>query len=437
MVAPAGWKTIRTGASRRHERHADMTDTPDARLQRLLGAPELADVRRRLRRHFERMAPGENLPRLLLGGLEPAAHAALCQLTGRPSRSARSMTLDISELDARLRAGGLAESLRDALERLEGPIVPRTSLRRALQVRWSALVAAEEGDARLLAWLRTPAALTLLKRLGRDPDRAARLFYDADRVLRRLPAAGLTRSQLAAETLGDAHSLDAGRPVATLVLAAWRHGEIGTLANMADGHERARDAWARAGVLVNELARPALCLNLPAAAGAMAAGIPGEPVWLSLRQLLRNPPTWRLAGCPVFVCENPSIVAIAADSLGAACAPLVCTEGMPAAAQRALLDQLAAAGAQLHYHGDFDWPGIGIGNLVLRRWNAVPWRFGAADYLLGVDRCATARRPDLGAVTVEASWDPELGQVMRERGLAIAEEAVVQALLGDLRREEP
>ncbi len=219
MVEAGAWKTIRTGASHRREQHAAMTNTPDARLQRLLGAPELADVRRRLRRHFERLAPGENLPRLRLGSLESAAHAALCQLTGRPSRSTRSMTLDISELDARLRAGGLAESLRDALERLEGPIAPRTSLRRALQARWSALTATEDGEARLLAWLRTPAALTLLKRLGRDPDRAARLLADADRVLRRLPATGLTRSQLAAETLGDAHALDAGRPVATLVLA--------------------------------------------------------------------------------------------------------------------------------------------------------------------------------------------------------------------------
>ncbi len=414
-----------------------MIDTPAARLQRLLGAPELADVRRCLRRRFECMMPGENLLRLRLGGLEPAAYAALCQLTGRPSRYARSMTLDIGELDAQLRAGGLADSLRDALEQLEGPIAPKTSLRRALQARWSVLAAIEDGDARLLAWLRTPAALALLKRLGRDPDHAAHLLASVDMVLRRLPANGLARSQLAAEALGDAHALDAGRPEATLVLAAWRHGETGAPGNAVDGQERARDAWARAGVLVNELARPALCLNLPATAGTTDTGKLGEPTWLSLRQLLRNPPTWRLAGCRVFVCENPNIVAIAADSLGATCAPLVCTDGMPAAAQRVLLDQLTAAGAHLHYHGDFDWPGIGIGNLVVGRWNAAPWRFGTADYLLAVGRCTAARQHKLDAATVEASWDPELGSAMRERGLAIAEEAVVQALLGDLRREEP
>ena len=82
---------------------------------------------------------------------------------------------------------------------------------------------------------------------------------------------------------------------------------------------------------------------------------------------------------------------------------------------------------------DYDWAGIGIGNLVMRRWNATPWRFGAADYLLAVGRCSAARRHDLDAATVDASWDPELGRAMRAHGLAIAEEAVVETLVDDLR----
>src|SRR5690606_36343237 len=99
-AARGAWKRIRTGASRRHERRTVMTEAPDPRLQRLLGAPALADVRRRLRRHFERLEPGASLPTLRLGGLDAAAHAALCQLTGRSSRMASSMRLDIAELDA-------------------------------------------------------------------------------------------------------------------------------------------------------------------------------------------------------------------------------------------------------------------------------------------------------------------------------------------------
>jgi uncharacterized protein (TIGR02679 family) len=436
-----------------------MKVTPDPRLQRLLGTAALADVRRRLRRQFERIEPGATLTSLRLEGLDPEANAALCQLTGSPSRAARSMTVDVIDLDARLRAGGLADSLRDALERLEGPIVAKAFERREMEKRWSAVAASGGGDARLLAWLRTAAALTLLKRLGRDPGRAARLLTDAAAVLSRLPASGVTRSQLAAETLGDAHALDGGRPVATLVLAVWRHyersrldrplacgtagGDTAAVENEADAtpaavdrNERSREVWARAGVLVNELARPVLCLNLPSGADTAGIWTSGEPAYLSLRQLLRQAVQWSVAQRRVFVCENPNVVAIAADRLGAACAPLICTDGMPAAAQRTLLDQLAAAGARLQYHGDYDWAGIGIANFVLRNWQAEPWRFGVADYLAAIARVSSARTRDLDATMIEASWDRKLGEAMREHGVAIAEEAVMEGLFEDLRCEE-
>jgi len=418
-----------------------MTDTPDSRLRRLLGTGALVQVRQQLRRRYERLEPGATVTSLRLAGLDPEAHAALCQLAGRPAQVARSMTLDVAEIDARLRSSGLADSLRDALERLDGPIIAKAFLRRELEARWAALAARDDIEARLLSWLHTPAALGLLKRAGRDPARAERLLAGADLVLRRLPATGTTRSQLAAETLGDAHALDAGRPIAALVLAAWRHHErhgacesrVGPL--VIDEDARLRDVWARAGVLVNELARPALFLNLPHATGVAGSWAPGEPAYLSLRQLLRRPPDWPVAGRRVFVCENPAIVAIAADRLGAACAPLVSTDGMPAAAQRTLLDQLAAAGARLHYHGDYDWPGIAIANFMLRSWDMKPWNFGAADYLAAVAGASTARARDLDPSATEASWDPQLAPAMLEHGLAIAEEAVVERLLGDLRCE--
>jgi uncharacterized protein (TIGR02679 family) len=109
---------------------------------------------------------------------------------------------------------------------------------------------------------------------------------------------------------------------------------------------------------------------------------------------------------------------------------------MPAAAQRTLLDQLAAAGARLQYHGDYDWAGIGIANFVLRNWQAEPWRFGVADYLAAIARVSSARTRDLDATMIEASWDRKLGEAMREHGVAIAEEAVMEGLFEDLRCEE-
>ena len=137
---------------------------------------------------------------------------------------------------------------------------------------------------------------------------------------------------------------------------------------------------------MNELAAPVLCLNLPATGNAMAASVAraaaesGEPIHLTLRTLLRDPPVWDVSGRRVYVCENPSILSIAADRLEADCAPLICTNGMPAAAQQTFLRQLVACGANLAYHGDFDWAGIRIGNFVMRELQASAWRFSAQDY---------------------------------------------------------
>ena len=180
-------------------------------------------------------------------------------------------------------------------------------------------------------------------------------------------------------------------------------------------------------MLVNELARPALALNLP------GCGSAGEPAYLSLRLLLRAPPAWAVSSIDVFVCENPNLLALAADRLGTGCAPLVCTDGMPVAAQRALLDQLAQAGARLHVHADFDWPGLRIANHVLRSWPAQAWRMGTGDYEAAA-RAAPQREHDLGASDTTASWDARLAVAMQHHGPSVAEEALASSLLEDLRR---
>jgi uncharacterized protein (TIGR02679 family) len=442
--------------------------TPDPRLQRLLGDPALAAVRQRLRRYFERGGEAEGV--LQFSRLAPAEHEALTLLSGRPARPARSLRLDLAELQQRLQSAGIAESLRAALEQLDGPITDLLAERSASQARWQAALSRPGGDTGLQAWLHSPGAAGLLKRLARqDAELAEALLGQASSVLARLPASGMPRSQLAAQLLGDAHGLDAGRPVAALVLAAWRHGEFLRLPRAgapsedpADttGHgaiddpttdaiddtlegppdttpgpaadERARDTWARAGVLVNELARPALVLNLPPPAGTYALPCwPGEPGYLSLRWLLRAVPDWPVAGRTVFVCENPNLLAIAAERLGTACAPLVCTEGMPAAAQRTLLQQLVRCGAALRYHGDFDWPGLRIANQVLRFDGATTWRMSASDYETAA-RHTLAARHALTGPDVEATWDAGLAPAMRRHGLAIAEEAVADGLIDDL-----
>lgn len=424
-----------------------MNPSPDVRLLRLLGDDSLADLRRRLRQRFERIAPTDAPAGWRLERLAPHEHEALARLLGRPAaRASASMSIDVVQIDATLRQVGIAASLREALEQLDGPIVHRAAVRDALQARWQQALE-RCGHPGLHGLLDTAAGLGLLRRLaGREPEAAERLCGRAAAVLRRLPAAGLPRAQLAAETLGDAHALDPGEPAAALVLATWQHmrGEPDTgsaPATMQEAGETTevqpsraesvREIWASAGVLVNELARPALFLNLPAGSGLPGAALGGEPAYLSLRALLRSPPRWAVRDRNVHVCENPNLVAIAAARLGAACAPLVCTDGMPAAAQRLLLTQLRQAGARLLYHGDFDWPGLHIGNRVMEEHGARPWRFGTRDYLTA---SATAPTPGhaLRGPPADANWDADLATAMQAHGLAIAEEALAALLLQDL-----
>ncbi|HEY7296913.1 MAG TPA: TIGR02679 family protein [Xanthobacteraceae bacterium] len=418
-----------------------MNEAADARLHRLLGGDQLASLRKRLRRRFERSPVDRPLEYIRIGGLAAAEHAALASLIGRPQRYSKSLQIDLRAVDTIVQRSGIAASLREALERLDGPIANVAARRLALETLWSNVICGCQYPD-LVRLLRTPEGIGLLKRLSKqDAVTASQLCRRADAVLRQLPAKGLTRSQLAAETLGDAHALDNGQPVATIVLAAWRR-----LAGAGSEHqlteterdpqaavtiERTRDIWASAGVLVNELARPVLFLNLPTRSSEQGAWRRGEPSYLSLQALLRSPPSWDVAGRKVYVCENPNLIAIAADKWGQNCAPLACTDGMPAAAQRTLLSQLAQAGARLCYHGDFDWPGLRIGNYVIRKFGAEPWRFSAADYLAAIPTIANLGQSIQGTA-VEACWDTALAAAIQQQRMFVAEEAHAPPLLRDL-----
>jgi uncharacterized protein (TIGR02679 family) len=423
-----------------------MSRSADVRLQRLLGGDHLASLRKRLRRRFERAPLDAAVEGIRVEKLTAEEHAALASLLGRSQRYSSSLQIDVRVVDAALQNAGIAASLRNALELLDGPIAHIAAIRLRLQTQWSEVINGCRHPA-LVELLGLAVGLGLLKRLARQhPATAIQLCRRAEAVLERLPAKGITRSQLAANTLGDAHALDNGQGAASLVLAVWR--QASTLADdnneaasaepagtgdpeQSGSAERDRDIWARAGVLVNELARPALFLNLPTRGTENSCRPLGEPGYASLRSLVRSPPSWDVADRKVYVCENPNMLAIAADRWGSHCAPLVCTDGMPAAAQRCLLAQLAKAGARLCYHGDFDWPGLRIGNHVIREHRAQPWRFGAADYTVAV-RTVSSPGQMLTGKAINAVWDQELTLAMQQHRVSIAEEALAGLLLQDL-----
>ncbi|ROR37723.1 TIGR02679 family protein [Kitasatospora cineracea] len=409
------------------------------RLCRLLGSPELAWLLDRARRRLE---DGHTLDgTVTLAGASEPQRAAVARLLGRPARPGRSLSVSLAAVDAVLRDSGASpDGLAAAVTALTGPVVDRRAEQAASAAAWQRALAefdrpAVTGHPELAAWRAGLSATGLLKRLsGGDPATARRLAADTVRVLARLPAEGLTLPVLAARSLGDAHALDHGRPLSALALSAVRALSPG--ADFPNGAEGRRAAWASAGVALDELSSRVLVLNLPALptgpAGRLlaAAREDGEPCLLTLRQLTRYSPAFDFDGRAVHICENPAILAAAADTYGPDCPPMVCVEGTPSVAARVLLTALAAAGSPLAYHGDFDWGGVRIATAVLRLPGATPWRYDTPSYLAAVrDGHGTPLTTGSPAPT---PWDPALSPALAEHALRVEEERLLDLLLADL-----
>jgi uncharacterized protein (TIGR02679 family) len=261
------------------------------------------------------------------------------------------------------------------------------------------------------------------------------LLTQALDVLTTLPVTDIPLAEFAAATLGNAHALDPDTSLGSLVLRAVAMLAGCQKVNDAQGR---RDAWTSVGVICDELSAPVLVLNLPAAGESNTCKIlalhrnAGEPVFLSIRQLLRSDLEFTRAslGGTVSICENPNVLAAAARRIGRASRPLVCIEGQPRTSTRLLLNRLQAAGAQLRYHGDFDWPGVQIANTIISRHNAVAWQMSAEDY-----RAAPKGALSLAGQPVAAIWDEALRPAMIETSLAVHEEQVMDKLLADLAGE--
>ncbi|MBB5076683.1 TIGR02679 family protein [Nonomuraea endophytica] len=408
------------------------------RLTRLLGGEELAWLVDRARTRLERGKPLTGS--VSLAGATHGQRRAVETLLGRRAGSGASLSVSLEEVDRVLRASGACDGLAQAVAVLRGPIRDLTALAADRDTAWRTAFAALDthladrkaldgrvadrqdlggrvADRQALAgWRGWLDSSGLVRRLAPEPADAGSLLDRLVAVLARLPSTGVPIGRLAAETCGDAHALDDGRPVATLALSAAR--ALAGLPYAAEGGADARRAaWAAVGVHLDELSSLVLSLGLP------GDPTPGEPHVRTLRQLRRAEPI--NAGL-VRLCENPVVVAAAADDLGAACPPLVCVNGRPSAAVWRLLDLLAAGGSSFAYHGDFDWGGVAIAAAVHERVGFTPWRYDAASY----QRAASAA--PLAGRAVPTPWDPPLSEAMRRRAVRVEEELVLSDLLSDL-----
>jgi uncharacterized protein (TIGR02679 family) len=183
------------------------------------------------------------------------------------------------------------------------------------------------------------------------------------------------------------------------------------------------------GVVCDGVSSRVLVLNLPligdSSAAQLCAAALGEPIWLTLRSL-SGP--WTVSAVTVFVCENPTIAEAAADALGTACPPVVCTDRIASGAALDLLAGLAAAGCVIRARADFDPAGFTIAEQVLSvAPQARSWRFDARTYPRECGLSGNHVAADDLASAVAA-----LPAVYRDVNVPVHEERMLAWLLSDL-----
>ncbi|WP_198413871.1 TIGR02679 family protein [Cryobacterium algoritolerans] len=402
------------------------------RIRRLLGTPETAWLLERMRSRLDQKGTLEGT--VSKQNASTAERMAVARLVGRTVRSGSSATVSLDQLDEALRRDAWADGLASAVVALVGPVIGPAA-RRAGRESWQQVadilrdVAAERPA--LTSWVESTLRSGALRRATTTADAANALALRLAALAGELPAEGEVLGVLAARLFGDAHALDARTPLGSIAT-----GLAASVAGLPAGNGAGwrRSAWLACGVVVDELSSTVLAVGLPGGTGsptarALAAlAVAGQPAVLTYRQLAVDdvgmvPPL-------VSVCENPAVVAAAADRFGPAASPLVCVNGQPGAAVLRLLTSLVNRGATLRYHGDFDAGGLAIARTLARSAPWVPWRFRAKDYRAACE--ASASTSEFTGVVAETTWDLELAIAMDELRLRVEEESVLSTLLDDL-----
>ena len=359
---------------------------------------------------------------------------ALGALLGRTITS-DTVRVDLAMLDVRLNERSGVGGLEAVLAALYG--TPPKSRPAARAAREESRERPLQLAAQLVIAPWVPEWIAGLRRTGLLTNRedSERTILDAAAVLSELTDAegapvAQSRVELAARLLGDAHALDRDRLLHQVVL----RGLVAAAGiPIPDGARDREQLWANHGVEPDLLSRTCLAWRLrvgnrePAGRRMNDAADAGDPVHVTEWDLRRIGSFASVAGTAVLVCENPRVIEGLAER-GVDGWVAVCTSGEPNLVVDKVLGNLSRAGADLYYHGDFDWPGIAIANRVITRFAARPWRMTADDYLHAV-------RPDGPAFVgkqIEPAWDPELGAAMRSHGRAVHEESVLPLILDAL-----
>jgi len=354
-------------------------------------------------------------------------------------------SVDLASLDQALQESGYRCTLLDLATALnDAPLVDRGAARRAAEVErrdgWQRL-AEHDAVARrpaLLEWLERERSTGAARRVATDGNPFGLLGRGLHLVVRLPAEPAQSLPRFAARWCGgDPHALDRDKPLDGVLLRALAvlDGDPGGPVGAAARRER-YDRW---GLICDELSGTVLCAGLRPSGDSMLdrslrlAAAAGEPRVLTLREL--RDVTALACGPVVFTCENPDVVAAAADALAADCPPLVCTEGWPSTACLRLLRALVAGGAVARHHGDLDHDGLRIVDHLLAATGGEPWRMGGVDV---ADHMAGGAEVDGDQITVVRD-DRLFGvaQALQHCGRVVREEQMIDVLLADLRAARP
>ena len=195
-----------------------------------------------------------------------------------------------------------------------------------------------------------------------------------------------------------------------------------------------RELWEAAGIAADRVSAPALAWSIPTIGESFldkqiqAAFAGSLPLHISSFALQRHPITVP-RGIPVLVVENPRLVESAAERALPAC--VIAANGNPSTAVTTLMRQLQQSGASIHYHGDFDVPGIAI-CCRMQEFGCIPWMMDACDYELAIN---LANRNDVRLerdrrLCGPTPWDAALQPTHQRRRFIVHEEFIIEDILG-------
>lgn len=399
-----------------------------------LDQPGLARLWDTTRRRLERNGHAITSSPITLEDLDTAELDAICALLGQRRPVEPRMRIRLDHLDSALSEAGYDGGLVGTLETITGPMADRRADRvsesAARTALWTAASAHPANDIDGVSdWIKS------LRRRGRitrvDTDDPIQLLTDALDTISSIATSdrsddvdAIPLPVLAATRFGNAHALDPDQSLGALVADG--------VCQLADTND-VRAAWQTFNIQLDQVNTSTLTYMLPGQPGTVlaAAKACSQPIRVTHRMLDSELGVDVEALDRVWVCENPTIVALAADRLGSDCRPMICTDGMPASVTSRLLAHLQSYGCELLVHADLDVGGIAIVNHLVNRLDATPWRMTELDYTDALAGPTT----DLVATVGSTPWDPGLTLAMKHHGRAVHEEAIASILLSDLDRD--